>query len=282
MSNTFNDADAADRHTRQYFEQLGNRAMYLDGWTAVTLHANRLPYEPNQMASFDEDVWELYHVAEDFSQSNDLAEDYPEKLQELQKAWNEEALKYNVYPLHDDVFGRLANVTKVYAPQRDEFVYYPPGAVRIPEAYSPPVKNRNHTITAYAEIPARGSEGVLVASGGIYGGYALYVKDNKVVYHYNAYNEDRFSIMGARPLPAGEVVIEAKYIAGDNMTGTVTLSVNGEEVGHGEVTRTVPGTWSLSETFDVGQDTGTSVSKDYDRDNELSGNLDRVVIRIDS
>ena len=108
------------------------------------------------------------------------------------------------------------------------------------------------------------------------------MKDNKVVYHYNAYNEDRFSIMGARPLPAGEVVIEAKYIAGDNMTGTVTLSVNGEEVGHGEVTRTVPGTWSLSETFDVGQDTGTSVSKDYDRDNELSGNLDRVVIRIDS
>ena len=279
---TFNDADAADRHTRQYFEQLGNRAMYLDGWTAVTLHANRLPFEPNQIASFDEDVWELYHVAEDFSQSNDLAEEYPEKLEELQKAWHEDALKYNVYPLHDDLFGRLANVTKIYAPQRDEFVYYPPGAVRIPEAYSPPVKNRNHTITAYAEIPASGSEGVLVASGGIYGGYALYVKDNKVVYHYNAYNEDRFSIEGARPLPAGEVVIEAKYIAGDNMTGTVTLSVNGEEVGRGEVTRTEPGTWSLSETFDVGQDTGTSVSKDYDRDNEFSGNLDRVVIRIDS
>ena len=245
---TFNDADAADRHTRQYFEQLGNRAMYLDGWTAVTLHANRLPFEPNQIASFDEDVWELYHVAEDFSQSNDLAEEYPEKLQELQKAWDEDALKYKVYPLHDDVFGRLANVTKIYAPQRDEFVYYPPGAVRIPEAYSPQVKNRNHTITAYAEIPVSGSEGVLVASGGIYGGYALYVKDNKVVYHYNAFNEDRFSIEGARPLPAGEVVIEAKYIAGDNMTATVTLSVNGEEVGRGEVARTVPGTFSLSET----------------------------------
>ena len=103
-----------------------------------------------------------------------------------------------------------------------------------------------------------------------------------MVYHYNAFNEDRFSIEGARPLPAGEVVIEAKYVAGDTVLGTVTLSVNGEEVGRGEVTRTVPGTFSLSETFDVGQDTGSSVSKDYDRDNEFSGNLDRVVIRIDS
>ena len=180
------------------------------------------------------------------------------------------------------MFARLANVTKVYAPQRKEFVYYPPGAVRISEAYSPPVKNKNHTITAHAEIPAGGASGVMVATGGIYGGYALYVKDNRVVYQYNAYNEDLFTITGTEPLPAGKVVIEAKYTASaDKKSGTVILSVNGKEVGRGEVGRTVPGTYSLTETFDVGQDTGTPVSKDYDRENEFTGTLDKVVFNLD-
>ena len=279
---TFNEADAPERHTRQYFEQLGNRAMYLDGWVAVTLHADRLAFEPHRTAPFEDDVWELYNVAEDRSQSKDLAKEYPEKLEELKKAWDEEALKYNVYPLHDDLFGRFANVTKLYAPRRKEFVFYPPGAVRIPEAYSPPVKNKNHTITAYAEIPKGGASGVLVATGGIYSGYSLYVKDNRVVYHYNAYNEDRYTITGTDPLPSGKVIIEAKYTPSDDKkTGTVTLSVNGKQVGRGEVKRTVPGTYSISETFDVGQDTGSPVSKDYDRDNEFTGTLDRVVFNLD-
>ena len=281
MLYTFNQADAPDRHTRQYFEQLGNRAMYLDGWVAVTLHANRLAFEPHRTLPFEDDVWELYNVEKDRSQSKDLAKSNPEKLEELKKAWDEEALKYNVYPLHDDLFGRFANVTKLYAPQRKEFVFYPPGAVRIPEAYSPPVKNKNHTITAYAEIPKSGASGVLVATGGIYSGYSLYVKDNHVVYHYNAYNEDRYSITATEALPEGTVVIEAKYTPSDDKkTGTVTLSVNGKEVGSGVVGRTVPGTYSISETFDVGQDTGSPVSKDYDRDNEFTGTLDKVVFNL--
>ena len=154
--------------------------------------------------------------------------------------------------------------------------------MRIPEAYSPPVKNKNHTITAYAQIPAAEASGVLVATGGIYGGYSLYVKDNRPVYQYNAYNEDRYTITGSEPLPAGEVVIEAKYTASDDKkTAVVTLSINGKEVGRGDVKRTVPGTFSLSETFDVGQDTGSPVSKDYDRDNEFTGTLDRVVFNLD-
>lgn len=103
MNYTFSDADAPSRHTRQYFEQLGNRAMYLDGWVAVTLHADRLAFEPARNGPCEDDVWELYHVAEDRSQSKDLAKEYPEKLEELKKAWDEEAFKYNVYPLNDDV-----------------------------------------------------------------------------------------------------------------------------------------------------------------------------------
>ena len=145
---------------------------------------------------------------------------------------------------------------------------------------APNVKRKDHSITAYAEIPTGGAQGVLLAAGGIYAGYALYVKDNKVVYYYNAYNEDRFKIEATESLPAGDVVIEARIIAGENLTASVTLSVNGKQVGQGEIGRTVPGTYSLSETFDVGQDTGTPVSKDYDRDNVFSGNLDRVVIKI--
>jgi arylsulfatase A-like enzyme len=281
MLYTFNEADAQGRHTRQYFEQLGNRGMYLDGWVAVTLHADRLPFEPHRKGNFDDDVWELYNVAEDRSQSKDLAKEYPEKLEELKKAWDEEALKYNVYPLHDDFLGRVTNVNKRFAPQRKEFVFYPPGAVRISEQYSPPVKNRNHIITAYAEIPAGGASGVLVATGGIYSGYALYVKDNRIVYQYNAYNEDLYTITATKPLPTGKVIIEAKYMASeDKKSATVILSVNGKEVGRGEVGRTVPGTYSLTETFDVGQDTGTPVSKDYDRDNEFTGTLDKVVFNL--
>ena len=277
---TFNDADAPDRHTRQYYEMFGNRAMYHDGWKAVTIHGGRMPWTIAGTFPFDEDVWELYHVAEDFSESNNLADEYPEKLEALKEAWDEEAWKYNVYPLYDDLASRLANVVKVYAPNREEYIYYPPGAVRIAEPYSPPVKNADHTITAHAEIPAGGANGVLVCSGGLYGGYTLYVHDDRLVYEYNAFNEDRFQIRSNRELPTGEVTLRAAYDAHEDRTGTVTLYINGQQVGSGKVGRTMPGTFSLSETFDVGQDTGTPVSNDYTRDNEFSGTLDRVVINM--
>jgi arylsulfatase len=211
-----------------------------------------------------------------------VADEFPEKLEELKAAWDEEAWKYNVYPLYDDVAVRLTNVAQRYAPNRSEFVYYPPGAVRIAEPYSPQVKNRDHTITAYAEIPAGGANGVLVASGGLYGGYAFYVADNRLVYEYNAYNEDRFQIRSDRPLPRGAVELRAVYEAHEDGTGTVTLYVNGQQVGSGDVGRTHPGQFSLSETFDVGQDTGTPVSRDYTRDNAFSGTLDRVVISMET
>jgi arylsulfatase len=230
---------------------------------------------------FDDDVWELYHVADDFSESNNVADQYPEKLEELKAAWDKDAWKYNVYPLYDDLAARLSNVVKQFAPIRDEYVYYPPGAVRIAEPYSPPVKNRNHTLTAYAEIPEGGASGVLVCSGSLYGGYTFYVVDNRLAYEYNAYNEDRYRIKANKPLPAGKVELKAVYKATSGTTGTVTLYVNGEQVGEGEVGRTMPGTFSLSETFDVGEDTGTPVSKDYTREESaFSGKLDRVVVTL--
>jgi arylsulfatase len=280
MAYSFNDADAADRRTRQYFELFGNRAMYLDGWKAVTIHGNRMPWIVGGTYPFEDDVWELYHVAEDFSESNNLAEKHPEKLEELKAAWEEEAWKYNVYPLYDDVVARLNNSFKRNAPIRDEYVFYPPGAVRIAEAYSPPLKRRDHSLTAYAEIPEGGVNGVLVCSGGLYGGYTFYIVDNRLAYEYNAYNEDRFQIKANKPLSAGKVELKAVFEAGEKLNGKVTLFVNGENVGEGGVDRIMPGTFSLSETFDVGMDTGTPVSKDYTRDNTFSGTLDRVVVSL--
>jgi arylsulfatase len=171
-------------------------------------------------------------------------------------------------------------VAKLYAPQRKEFVYYPPGAVRISEPYSPPVKNKNHTLTAYAEIPQAGAKGVLVAAGGLYGGYAMYVQNNRLVYEYNAYNEERFIIKSDATLPKGEIELKAVYDVNEDKTAMVTLFFNGEQVGQGSVNRTHPGQFSLSETFDVGEDTGTPVSKSYTRDNAFTGNLDKVVISL--
>ena len=277
---SFNDADAPDQRTRQYYEMFGNRAMYLDGWKAVTIHGRRMPWDFAGTFPFEDDVWELYNLSEDFTESNNLAEKYPEKLEELKAAWEEEAWKYNVYPLYDDIGARFTNVAKIYAPQRSEFVYYTPGAVRISEPYSPPVKNKDHSLTAYAEIPEGGAKGVLVAAGGLYGGYALFVDDNRLVYEYNAYNEDRFQITSKAALPQGKVELKAVYKVNEDKTGTVTLFVNGEQVGQGQVSRTHPGQFSLSETFDVGEDTGTPVSKNYTRENMFSGNLDRLVVAL--
>jgi arylsulfatase A-like enzyme len=281
MAYSFNDADAPDRRTRQYYELFGNRAMYLDGWKAVTIHGNRMPWIIAGTFPFEDDVWELYHVAEDFSESTNLADKYPKKLEELKAAWDEEAWKYNVYPLYDDIASRLSNVVKQFAPLRPEYVFYPPGAVRIAEPYSPPVKNRNHSITAYTAIPEDGASGVLACSGGLYGGYTFFVSGNHLVYEYNAYNEDRYQVKSQKALPTGEVELRADYEAVGRQTGQVTLYVNGEKVGEGTVDRTMPGTFSLSETFDVGTDTGTPVSRDYTRDNaKFTGRLDRVVIRL--
>ena len=146
MLYAFNNKNAKNRKHRQYFEMFGNRAIWADGWKAVSLHANRMPWEVNVVLPFDKDKWELYHVAEDFSESTNLAKKYPEKLEKLKKIFDEEAWKYNVYPLYDDMIMRLAKQqTRLFGDQK-EFVYYAPGAIRIAEKASAPVKNRAHTI----------------------------------------------------------------------------------------------------------------------------------------
>lgn len=302
---SFNDPAAPDRHTRQYYEQLGNRAMYLDGMKAVTIHGNRMPWNIASQSPFDEDVWELYNTTEDFSESNNIADQYPEVLERLKDEWDKDAWRYNVYPLYDNIAARVAGAYSIYAPARKVNVYYPPGAVRIAEAYSPNVKNKRHNITAMLNLTALPADevadlnGVLTATGGLYGGYAFYLRNATPVYYYNAYDEDRYIITADAPLPVnftGNVTVRyeptniTSYAGLPDLTGTVEIvvsPVDGEEevVATGAVGRTMPGTFSLSETFDVGVDTGTPVSTDYTRTerNDLRDLdiLDRLIIELD-
>lgn len=163
-----------------------------------------MPWDLAKRASFDDDVWELYNLTEDFSESNDLANEHPEKLKELIAEWDNEAFKYGAYPLYDDVVARLNEVNKRYAPQRKTFDFYPSGAVRIPEAYAPPAKNSNHTITGELDLPSDGTSGVIVAQCGLYSGYALYLVDGELRYKYNAFNENRYNIRSSKKVPTGD------------------------------------------------------------------------------
>jgi len=278
MSYAFDDADAPNRKKRQYYEMFGNRAIWVDGWKAVTIHANRMPWELAVTLPFDEDEWELYHVAEDFSEAHNLATKNPEKLAELIEIFDEEAWKYNVYPLYDDMIARMgAQQTRLFGDQK-EFVYYAPGAIRIAEKSSAPVKNRAHTIETKLEIEG-GEEGVIVAVGGMTGGYAMFVKDDRVYYDYNYLK----GVNDMRESPnLWDVTTEVKFnfIKTQDFGGIGELYINGEKVDEVEMPLMHISTYSLAETFDVGLDTGTQVSTMYDDPFPYDGLLDRVIFTV--
>ena len=135
MVYSFNDQDAPNVKQRQYYEMFGNRAIWSDGWKAVTLHAKRMPWNVNVVLPFDQDEWELYHVAEDFSESTDLADEYPEKLEELVQIFDEEAWKYNVYPLYDDMIKRLGSQQDRLFGDKTEYVYFAPAPYVSPRSH---------------------------------------------------------------------------------------------------------------------------------------------------
>jgi arylsulfatase len=227
---------------------------------------------------FDEDEWELYHVAEDFSEANNLAAENPEKLNELIAIFDEEAWKYNVYPLYDDMIKRIgAQQDRLFGDQK-EFVYFAPGAIRIAEKSSAPVKNRAHTIETKLEIEG-GEEGVIVAVGGMTGGYALFVKDDRVHYDYNYLNGVHYQLKSPN-LRDGTVDVKFNFIKTQEFGGIGELYLNGEKVDEVEMPLMHISTYSLAETFDVGRDTGTQVSTMYDDPFPYDGPLDRVIFTV--
>jgi arylsulfatase len=276
----FNDADAPDAKKVQLYEMFGNRAIWANGWKAVTLHANRMPWDINVVQPFDQDPWQLYHVAEDFSESEDVADKYPEKLEELKQLFDEQARKYHVYPLYDDMMKRLAKQHDRLFGDRMTFTYYYPGAVRIAEKVSPPIKGRSHTITTVLDLKG-GEEGVIVACGGFTGGYTLFVKDGRLYYDYDYnYLDGVHYVLESPPLAKGKNNVKFEFVHTGNFAGTGELFVNGKSVGKVDMPKTHRATFSLSETFDVGRDNGTQVSSLYTGEFPYTGVLDKVVFEL--
>jgi arylsulfatase A-like enzyme len=279
MVYTFDDPKAPTRRNTQYFEMFANRALYRDGWTASVFHG-RAPWDFTTPASFDKEKWELYHVADDFSQADDLAAKNPRKLRELQDLFMAEAGKYHVLPLDDRGVVRVDRATRPeVGGERTHYTYYA-GAVRIPDSVAPDVKNRSFSITADVVIPKDGADGVLVAMGGLPAGWSLYVKDGKPAFTYNYFLAEITTITGKEKLPAGPATVSYEFAydgGGVGKGGAGKLSVNGKPVAEGRIDKTVPFLYSADETLDVGMDTGSAVA-DYKAPFPFTGAVKKVMI----
>ena len=267
MLYTFEDAKAYERHETQYFEMLCNRGIYHKGWSAVTRHSTPFIIEP--LLPFDDDVWELYDGSKDWAQARDLAKENPEKLHELQRLFLIEAVKYNVLPLDDrrperfnpDMAGRPTLIKGT-----SQLLFG--GMGRLSENSVVVMKNKSFSITAEVEVPAKGAEGVMIAQGGSFGGLSLYAKGGKAKFAYNFLGLRTFTVEASQAIPTGkhQVRMEFAYDGGGLAKGgKVTLYYDGRKVGEGRIEQTVPMIFSADETTDVGRESGTPVTPDYDR-----------------
>jgi Sulfatase len=293
MVYTFDDANAPPRHTTQYFEITANRGLYQDGWMASTTPL-RLPWQVSGVEPDPDDYpWELYNVADDFSQARNLANENPKKLHDLEALFLIEAAKYNVLPIDSSFADRADPAIRPNLNRgRTHFEYYP-GMIRIPEASAPDIKNKSFRIKADVEIPQGGADGVIVTQGGRFCGWGLLVLDGKPMFAYAFSNQDGFlyplqnkyktRIGAAEPLAPGKHVIVFDFAydgGGMGKGGSGTLIVDGQKVGAGRIAFTQPIRFSLDESFDVGEDTGTPVIDEYDAKMpfRFSGTLNKVEI----
>ena len=283
MVYSFDDAKAPSTRRTQYFEMFGNRAIYSDGWVAATTPLTA-PWSPlakkaDPITGWD---WELYHVAEDFTQSKNVAAENPDKLRELQLLFYGEARQYNALPIDSTKVPRLdVSLRPSLTRGRTKFTYYD-GMTRIPEGTAPDFKNKSHTITAEVEIAEGDSDGMLVTQGGRFGGWALYILDGAPVYMYNVANLERYEIKG-KPLNAGKHTIRYEFDydrGGPGKGGNGALFVDGKQVAEGRIDRTMGFRISLDETFDVGADAGEPVSEDYEVPFDFQGALTKIVVEL--
>ncbi|MBB3545170.1 arylsulfatase [Rhizobium sp. BK399] len=286
-------ANAPTRHDTQYFEMLGNRAIYHDGWVAATTPAT-LPWElstktpPDVITGYD---WELYNVVDDPTQANDLAAAMPEKLKQMQDLFYAEAKKYNVLPLDNSTLARWNTPRPNLTAGRTEFSYS--GELSgVPASAAPDIRNKSYTITADVDIPEGGGEGMIVTEGGRFGGYGLFLSKGdfgvgrgKVVFLYNLLDLKRTMWEGPE-LEAGKHRITFDYKADGTNLGTGgmgILSVDGQEVARNSLEHGIPVTFPEDETFDVGQDTRTGVALveyRYDTPFKFTGKIDKLVFEL--
>jgi arylsulfatase A-like enzyme len=282
MTYTFDHKDTPSTRTTQYFEMLGNRGIYQDGWIAATTP----PTPPWSPGGADVDPitgykWELYDVTKDPTEAHNVAANNTEKLQEMQLLFYAEASKYSVLPIDNSKTARMGpGIRPSLIEGKTRFTYYD-GDTRIPEGSSPETKNRSFSIKADVEIPAKGADGMIVTQGGLFGGWALYLEKGKPTFFYNTVNIYHYTVAAPEVLPPGKhsLVMDFKYDGGGlGKGGTATLSADGKQIGQGKIERTVPIRYALDEGLDVGEDTGTPVNLTYDVPFKFTGKINNVEI----
>jgi arylsulfatase A-like enzyme len=284
MLPSFADAEAPEHRETQYFEMFVNRGIYHKGWTAATRHS--VPWLVGDgLPALDDDVWELYGP-DDWTQADDLAAANPEKLHELQRLFLIEAVRYGVLPLDDRRIERFephlaGRPTLVKG--NSQLLYG--GMKRVTENSMIVVKNRSHSVTVQLVVPEGGAEGVVIAQGGLFGGWSLYLHGGRPTYCYNLLGVRRFKVAGDEPLAAGErqLRLEFDYDGGGlGKGGEASLYLDGTEIARGRVEATMPLIFSGDETTDLGDDTATPVSDDYaEGDRRFTGTVEWVQIDVD-
>ncbi len=284
MVYSFNQPDAKSTHTTQYFEIFGNRAIYHDGWFAGTVH--RAPWEKTPRQKLQEDPWELYDTAQDFSLTNNLAAAHPAKLKELQDIFMAEASKYRVLPIDDRLMERMiaSSAGRPDLMEGRTSLTLSEGMDSMSENVFLNLKNRSHSITAALDIPDAGANGVVIAQAGRFGGWSLYLKDGKPTYCYNFVGMQEYKVAASKEMAAGKATLRMNFDydgGGAGKGGLATLLVNGEKVASGRIERTQMAVFSADETAGVGKDDATPVTNDYkERDNAFTGKIHKVTLDV--
>jgi arylsulfatase len=279
MVYSFNDANAKEKHTVQYFEMFGNRAIYSDGWYARTIHRPAWQRMPSQ--ALDRDPWELYNSQDDFSLSTDVAAQNPDKLKELQALFMTEAEKYHVLPIDDRTLERT-DAKRVGRPDvmgERTSVTYGEGMRGMGVDIFISTRNTSYTIASEVDVAAN-ANGVIVAQGGRFGGFAFYLKAGRPMFTYNYLGLESYNIASGQALNPGKhtIVYDFKYDGGGlGKGGTGTITIDGAKVAEGRITKTQPGIFSVDDLADVGTDDGTPVAN-YGAPAHFSGHLNKVKI----
>jgi arylsulfatase len=265
MTYTFTEPTAPTRKLVQHFEMLGHRGIVADGWKAVTLHDAR--------TSLDDDVWELYDIDADFSETVDLAESHPDKLRDLIALWWEQAERYKVLPVDE----RGGGGTRQRRPVRTEWTLWP-GLERLPSDAAPRLVNTSHTITAHITVPDGGCHGALIADGDRWGGYAMFVQDGRACFHYH-FPLERHETRATDPLAPGDHAITWTFTKTDRLGGRGALAVDGSTVGAVDIPRMMRGFMPFT-GMSVGCDNVAPVATTYESPFRFTGELHRVEIRL--
>ena len=290
FSASFIDGAAPEHRTQQYFETVGNRGMYKDGWW-LAMKTERIPWDltPEALGPYAPGVWdpdagpvELYYLPDDFSQASDLAADHPEKVQELKDLFWEEAERYKVLPL----LATLSAFFGIVPPIAGDTTFEFRGDVQnVLSGMIPRIYNRSYTISADLVVPEAGAEGVIVAEADHLGGFTLYVKDGKLTHTYSMMGVFVYTQAAEEELPAGEVTVQMEFLADEAKPATggdVTLRVNGRQVGKGRMDYSVPIRFSGYAGMDIGRDNGGVVDRVYEdvKPFPFTGTIKKVVFDI--